>query len=74
MKFKVITFGCQMNVYDTGRIERYLVAGGHEAALTEDMADLLVINTCAIRDTAESRVYGTLGRLAQFKESDRGVW
>ncbi|GMV66939.1 MAG: tRNA-2-methylthio-N(6)-dimethylallyladenosine synthase [Candidatus Hinthialibacteria bacterium] len=72
MKFKVITFGCQMNVYDTGRIERYLVAGGHEAALTEDMADLLVINTCAIRDTAESRVYGTLGRLAQFKRERPG--
>lgn len=72
MKFKVITFGCQMNVYDTGRIERYLVAAGHEAALTEDLADLLVINTCAIRDTAESRVYGTLGRLAQFKRDKPG--
>ncbi len=72
MKFKVLTFGCQMNVYDTGRIERYLVASGHEPAFTEDMADLLIINTCAIRDTAESRVYGTLGRLVQFKREKPG--
>jgi tRNA-2-methylthio-N6-dimethylallyladenosine synthase len=72
MKFKVLTFGCQMNVYDTGRIERFLVASGHEPAFTEEMADLLVINTCAIRDTAESRVYGTLGRLVQFKRDQPG--
>ena len=72
MKFKVLTFGCQMNVYDTGRIERYLVASGHESALTEEMADLLIINTCAIRDSAESRVYGTLGRLVQFKREKPG--
>jgi tRNA-2-methylthio-N6-dimethylallyladenosine synthase len=72
MKFKVLTFGCQMNVYDTGRIERYLVASGHELVLTEDLADLLVINTCAIRDSAETRVYGTLGRLAQFKRDQPG--
>jgi len=67
MKFKVLTFGCQMNVYDTGRIERFMMAAGHEPALSEDLADLLVINTCAIRDSAETRLYGTLGRLAHFK-------
>lgn len=72
MKFKVLTFGCQMNVYDTGRIERYLVASGHEPVLSEEEADLLIINTCAIRDTAESRVYGTIGRLAQFKRDQPG--
>jgi tRNA-2-methylthio-N6-dimethylallyladenosine synthase len=72
MKFKVLTFGCQMNVYDTGRIERFLAAAGHESTPTEETADLLVINTCAIRDSAESRVYGTLGRLVQFKREQPG--
>jgi tRNA-2-methylthio-N6-dimethylallyladenosine synthase len=72
MKFKVLTFGCQMNVYDTGRIERFLVAAGHEPAFTEEMADLLILNTCAIRDSAESRVYGTLGRLAHYKKARPG--
>ncbi|MCG3197134.1 MAG: tRNA (N6-isopentenyl adenosine(37)-C2)-methylthiotransferase MiaB [Candidatus Omnitrophica bacterium] len=72
MKFKVLTFGCQMNVYDTGRIERYLVAAGHEPALSEELADLLILNTCAIRDSAESRVYGTLGRLAHYKKERPG--
>ena len=72
MKYKILTFGCQMNVYDTGRIERYLKAAGHAVVATEDEADLVLINTCSVRDTAESRVYGTLGRLARFKREAPG--
>lgn len=72
MKFKVLTYGCQMNVYDTGRIERHLGAAGHEPVGTEEEADLLVLNTCAIRDSAETRIYGTLGRLAHYKKERPG--
>jgi tRNA A37 methylthiotransferase MiaB len=72
MKYKILTFGCQMNVYDTGRIERHLGAAGYTPVETEDEADLVLLNTCAIRDSAESRVYGTLGRLAKFKRESPG--
>lgn len=67
MKYHILTFGCQMNVYDTTRLERYLRSSGYEPAAGEEDSDLLVLNTCAIRDSAESRVYGTLGRLAHYK-------
>jgi tRNA-2-methylthio-N6-dimethylallyladenosine synthase len=72
MKYTILTFGCQMNVYDTARIDRYLDLAGHEAVSTEEEADLVLINTCSVRDTAESRVYGTLGRLARFKRGGAG--
>jgi tRNA-2-methylthio-N6-dimethylallyladenosine synthase len=72
MKFYTLTFGCQMNVYDSGRIERYLMAAGHVPELSEEEADLILINTCSIRDSAESRVYGTLGRIAHCKKDHPG--
>jgi tRNA-2-methylthio-N6-dimethylallyladenosine synthase len=72
MKYKIHTFGSQMNVYDTGRIERHLGAAGHTEVDTEEEADLVLLNTCSIRDSAESRVYGTIGRLAKFKREKPG--
>ena len=70
MKYHILTFGCQMNVYDTKRLERYLLSAGYEPARGEEDSDLLVLNTCSIRDSAESRVYGTLGRFAHYKEEN----
>ena len=62
-KALVDTFGCQQNVADSQNIMGMLRAMGCE--LTEDVnaADIVVLNTCAIRDHAEKRVYGTLGAL-----------
>ncbi len=70
MKYHILTFGCQMNVYDTKRLERFLHSSGYEPAEGEEDSDLLVLNTCSIRDSAESRVYGTLGRLAHYKKEN----
>lgn len=57
-KFYIKTFGCQQNVADSERIMRYYLARGYERALQETEADVLVINTCMIRNMAEERVYG----------------
>ncbi len=66
--FHIWTLGCQMNKSDSEEMAgRLLAAGCPEAANLED-ADLLVINTCAIRETAEAKVVGRQGRLAELKE------
>ena len=69
-KALVDTFGCQQNVADSQNIMGMLRAMGCE--LTEDVnqADIVVLNTCAIRDHAEKRVYGTLGALTHTKKAN----
>ena len=69
-KALVDTFGCQQNVADSQNIMGMLQAMGCE--LTEDVkeADIVVLNTCAIRDHAEKRVYGTLGALTHTKKAN----
>jgi len=69
-KVFIKTFGCQMNVYDSERMTEAL--GSHGYAVTEDAAeaDLVVLNTCHIREKAAEKVYSELGRFRQIK-SDR---
>lgn len=69
MRFQIQTFGCQMNVYDSGVIERLLREAGHVRVETEAEADIILVNTCCVRDSAESRVYGHLGHLKKRKEA-----
>ncbi len=66
-KVHVKTFGCQMNVYDSERMGEMLVANGYQA--TEDMADadLVILNTCHIREKAAEKVYSDLGRIRELK-------
>ena len=61
--FYIRTFGCQMNEHDSERLAGILVADGMEP--TEDMAqaDVVVLNTCCIRENADQKLYGTLGSL-----------
>src|SRR5512132_517300 len=61
------TFGCQMNEHDTERIAGLLEAEGMRRAEALDDADLVVVNTCAVRENADNRLYGTLGHLATEK-------
>ena len=63
----VDTFGCQQNEADTERIRGMLRASGYEIVDTEEGADCIVINTCAIREHAETRVYGNVGALVHTK-------
>ncbi len=61
--FRVKSFGCQMNVYDGERMAELLAAEGMSAAGDGDDADLVVLNTCHIREKATEKVYSDIGRL-----------
>jgi tRNA-2-methylthio-N6-dimethylallyladenosine synthase len=65
--FSIRTYGCQMNVHDSQKIANLLHHAGYAAASSEDEADLLLINTCSIRDKAENRLYSDLGTLGEWK-------
>jgi len=63
------TFGCQMNEHDSERLAGLLVADGMEPAATMEDADVVVLNTCCIRENADQRLYGTLGRLKELVDA-----
>ncbi len=69
--FEVRTFGCQMNVHDSERLRGSLLDAGYAEA-DGDEPDLIVINTCAVRENADTRLYGTLGQLAKTKRERDG--
>ena len=67
--FYIETFGCQMNVHDSEKVAGVLAARGYRAVETPEEADLVLYNTCSIRDKAEQKVYS---RLQQFKRASGG--
>jgi len=67
-KVFVKTYGCQMNVYDSQRMTDALAAEGYVASDTAEDADLVLLNTCHIREKAAEKVYSELGRLRVLKE------
>jgi tRNA-2-methylthio-N6-dimethylallyladenosine synthase len=66
-RFHVRTFGCQMNEHDSERIAGLLVAQGMEPTTDVENADVVVLNTCCIRENADNKLYGNLGRLKELK-------
>jgi tRNA-2-methylthio-N6-dimethylallyladenosine synthase len=71
--YEVRTFGCQMNVHDSERLSGSLEAAGYARAATGAPADIVVINTCAVRENADNKLYGTLGHLAAAKREHEGM-
>ena len=67
------TFGCQMNEHDSERLAGLLVADGLHPATSMEDADVVVLNTCCIRENADQRLYGTLGRLKELVDAKPGV-
>jgi tRNA-2-methylthio-N6-dimethylallyladenosine synthase len=72
-RYFVQTFGCQMNVHDSRRIEEVLRAGGYREASEPALADLLVVNTCSVREKAEHKLMSLLGTFRPFKEGQSGT-
>ncbi len=68
-KYLVRTYGCQMNEHDSERIAGVLEADGLEPASGLDDADVVVLNTCCIRENADNRLYGNLGHLKTVKQA-----
>ncbi|MDP3001026.1 MAG: tRNA (N6-isopentenyl adenosine(37)-C2)-methylthiotransferase MiaB [Bryobacterales bacterium] len=67
-RFYIETFGCQMNVHDSEKVAGTLIARGYRQVDKPEQADLILYNTCSIRDKAEQKVYS---RLQQFKRDNR---
>lgn len=71
--YVVRTFGCQMNEHDSERIAGLLEADGLTAGDDVETADVVVLNTCCIRENADNRLYGTLGHLKSLKDRRPGL-
>ena len=67
------TYGCQMNQYDSERIARLMGEQGYSATERAEEADLILLNTCSVRDKAEQKVYSMLGRWRELKEKNPGL-
>ena len=68
MKFLVHTYGCQMNVRDSEAVEALMVAAGHEKAASEEEAELVIVNSCTVRQKAEEKAVGKAGNLIAAKK------
>ncbi len=68
--YQVRTYGCQMNVHDSERLAGLLDAAGYQRAADGAEADVVVFNTCAVRENADNKLYGNLSHLAPRKRSD----
>ncbi|MBT6441465.1 MAG: tRNA (N6-isopentenyl adenosine(37)-C2)-methylthiotransferase MiaB, partial [Alphaproteobacteria bacterium] len=66
-KLYIKTYGCQMNVYDSARMADVLAPIGFAPGETPEDADMVILNTCHIREKAAEKVYSELGRLAKLK-------
>src|SRR6195952_2736879 len=76
--YEVRTFGCQMNVHDSERLSGLLEEAGYTAfdragAPDGEQADVVVLNTCAVRENADNKLYGNLGHLAPVKAKRPGM-
>ena len=69
-KLFIKTFGCQMNVYDSERMAEALGGEGYVETKSQEDADMILLNTCHIREKAVEKVYSDLGRLKKFKEAN----
>lgn len=69
-RYWVVTLGCQMNAHDSEKIIGILREAGAEQAPSEEESDLVLYNTCCVRENAEQRVYGRLGYLKSFKKKN----
>jgi tRNA-2-methylthio-N6-dimethylallyladenosine synthase len=72
-KLHLITYGCQMNEYDSERVAGLLKAQQYELTDDESAADLILLNTCAIREKAEDKVFSKLGELRALKARRPGL-
>ena len=69
----VCTFGCQMNERDSEKIMGSLMEMGYERALSEEDADIIIYNTCTVRENADKRLYGRLGVCKAYKQKNKDM-
>lgn len=70
MNYFIHTYGCQMNIHDSEKIAGILEQLGYEACDKAELADVIVFNTCCIRETAEQKIYGHIGAIKKLKRTN----
>ena len=71
--YQIRTYGCQMNSHDSERLAGLLEESGYRRADQDAVPDVVVFNTCAVRENADNRLYGNLGHLMPVKASHPGM-
>ena len=66
--YKIVTFGCQMNVHESEKLAGSLESLGYKETTDETKADVVVFNTCCVRETAEQKAMGNIGALKPIKK------
>ena len=70
MNYHINTYGCQMNVHESEKLAGILESKGFTAATDISRADIIVFNTCCVRETAETKILGNLGIVKKLKEKN----
>ena len=73
MKYHIVTYGCQMNVHESEKIAGFLRAAGYAEESGIEEADIVVFNTCCIRENAENHAFGNIGALKKLKRRKKGL-
>lgn len=73
MNYCIVTFGCQMNLHESEKIAGILRSVGYEKETTQEEADIIVFNTCCIRENAENHAFGNIGALKKLKRRKKGL-
>lgn len=73
LNYFIHTYGCQMNIHDSEKIAGMLESLGYEPCATPEEADVVVFNTCCIRETAEQKIYGHIGQIKKIKQRKRNM-
>ena len=72
-KYHIVTYGCQMNVHESEKIAGILRRMGYEESDKIENADIIVFNTCCIRENAENHAFGNIGALKKLKKQNPGL-
>lgn len=72
-QYYIYTYGCQMNESDSERLAHQLETAGYTATDAVEEADLIILNTCCVRETAENKIYGRIGELKHLKEKNKDL-
>lgn len=73
MKYHIVTYGCQMNVHESEKIAGFLRTAGYAEESGIEEADIVVFNTCCIRENAENHAFGNIGALKKLKRRKKGM-
>ena len=73
MNYAIVTYGCQMNLHESEKIAGILRSVGYEKETAQEDADIIVFNTCCIRENAENHAFGNIGALKKLKRQKKGL-